>query len=207
MTSRKRHSNVVACAVAVGLFAAPVLTTSLARATESPTVDKATRSAKDAAITAQVKIKILADEVTRGININVDTDMGHVLLRGTASSSTASNKAEQIAKTVDGVKSVTNGLIIGKASANPQTATARAQQAAREGADMASDAWVTTKVKSQLIADDSVKGSAIKVSTEGGIVILGGTVSSDAMRDKTVELAQGVSGVSSVNADNLKVMR
>jgi len=105
------------------------------------------------------------------------------------------------------VKSVTNGLIVGKASANPQTATAKAQQAAREGADMASDAWVTTKVKSQLVADDSVKGSAIKVSTEGGVVILGGTVSSDAMRDKAVELAQGVSGVSTVNADNLKVAR
>lgn len=207
MTPPKRHTNAIACALAAGLFAVPVLATSVARATESTTVDKATRSAKDAAITAEVKTKILADEVTRGININVDTDMGHVLLRGTASSETASSKAAEIAKSVDGVKSVTNGLIVGKASVNPQTATAKAQQAAREGADMASDAWVTTKVKSQLVADDSVKGSAIKVSTESGVVILGGTVSSDAMRDKAVQLAQGVSGVSSVNTDNLKVAR
>lgn len=178
-----------------------------AAATESATLDRAGDAAMDASITAQVKTKILADADARGININVDTDHGHVLLRGTADTEAARRKAEQIAGSVDGVKSVTNGLIVADASANPQTATAKTQEAARQGADMASDAWVTTKVKSELIADDSVKSSDIDVSTRNGVVTLDGKVSSSAMREQAVARAAQVSGVTAVNADGLRVAR
>jgi osmotically-inducible protein OsmY len=203
-----KHSTTAAVAImALAALGATPLVVSPAHATESSTLDRAARSAKDAGITAQVKTKIMADADTRGININVDTDEGHVLLRGTAGSETASRKAERAAQSVDGVKLVTNGLIVADASANPQTATAKMQQAARTGADRASDAWVTTKVKSQLLADSSVKASDIGVSTHDGVVTLDGTVASSEARAQVIARAESVDGVSSVNAQHLKVVR
>lgn len=204
-----KHSTTAAVAIMAlaALGATAPLMVSPAHATESATLDRAARSAKDAGVTAQVKTKIMADADTRGININVDTDQGHVLLRGTAGSATASRKAERIAQSVDGVKSVTNGLIVADASANPQTATAKMQQAARTGADRASDAWVTTKVKSQLLADSSVKAGDIGVSTHNGVVTLDGTVGSNAVRNQVIARAESVDGVNSVDAQHLKVAR
>lgn len=207
MKNAKIYFGVAAFAASAAMLGAMPATMGSAFAAESATLDRAADAAKDASITAEVKTKILADAVARGININVDTDRGHVLLRGTADTEAASRKAEQIAESVDGVRSVTNGLLVADASANPQTATAKTQEAAREAADMASDAWVTTKVKSELIADDAVKGFDIDVSTRDGVVTLDGKVSSSAMRDRAVARAQEIKGVSAVDADGLEVDR
>lgn len=207
MKHPKIYFGAAAFAASAAMLGAVPGTMGSATATESTTLDRAADTAKDASITAEVKTRILADADARGINVNVDTDRGHVLLRGTADSESASRKAEQIAESVDGVRSVTNGLLVADPSANPQTATAKTQDAARRAADMASDAWVTTKVKSELIADDSVKGSEIDVSTRAGVVKLEGNVSSSAMRDQAIARARGVEGVSSVDADDLEVDR
>jgi hyperosmotically inducible protein len=164
----------------------------------------ATQRVDDAAITAQVKTRLLADEVTRSININVDTEAGVVTLRGTAPTAEAKAKAEQVAKSVEGVQVVANSLIVGDSSMNPQTATAKVKEAAGEGEHAAGDAWITTKVKTQLLADSDIKGLDINVSTKDGIVTLAGMVPSKMMRDKAIAIAQGVKGVKSVNSEALK---
>lgn len=164
----------------------------------------ATQRIDDAAITAQVKTRLLADEVTRSININVDTEAGVVTLRGTAPTAEAKAKAEQVAKSVEGVQVVANSLIVGDSSMNPQTATAKVKEAAGEGEEAAGDAWITTKVKTQLLADSDIKGLDINVSTEDGVVTLAGLVPSKTVRDKAIAIAQGVKGVKSVNSEALK---
>ena len=164
----------------------------------------ATQRIDDAAITAQVKTRLLADEVTRSININVDTEAGVVTLRGTAPNAEAKAKAEQVAKSVEGVQVVANSLIVGDSSMNPQTATAKVKEAAGEGEEAAGDAWITTKVKTQLLADSDIKGLDINVSTEDGVVTLAGLVPSKTVRDKAIAIAQGVKGVKSVNSEALK---
>jgi len=70
---------------------------------------------------------------------------------------------------------------------------------------MAGDAWITTKVKSQLLADSDVKGLDINVSTKDGVVTLAGKVPTTAMRDKAISVAQGVKGVKKVDTQALKV--
>jgi len=164
----------------------------------------ATQRVDDAAITAQVKTRLLADEVTRSININVDTEAGVVTLRGTAPSAAAKAKAEEIAKSVEGVQVVADSLLVGDSSMNPQTATAKVKKAASEGEHAAGDAWVTTKVKAQLLADSDIKGLDINVSTKDGVVTLAGLVPSKTVRDKAIAIAQGVKGVKSVNSEALK---
>lgn len=159
----------------------------------------------DATITAEVKARILADETSRGININVDTSNGSVTLRGTAPTEAAKLRAEAIAADVDGVKQVNNDLLIGDSSVNPQTATAKARDAAKDGAAAASDSWITSKVKTQLLADDDVKGSDITVSTTDGIVTLSGVVSTESMRRQATAIASKVEGVKKVDATQLMV--
>lgn len=88
---------------------------------------------------------------------------------------------------------------------NPQTATAKTKEAAEHGEEMAGDAWITTKVKTQLLADSDVKGLDINVSTKDGVVTLAGRVPTTAMRDKAVSVTQGVKGVKAVNIQALEV--
>lgn len=64
----------------------------------------------DASVTAMVKTQLARDPDISALAINVDTKDGAVTLNGTAPSSTAKARAEEIAKGVDGVKSVSNNL-------------------------------------------------------------------------------------------------
>ncbi|GGJ99862.1 BON domain-containing protein [Pseudomonas matsuisoli] len=67
-----------------------------------------------------------------------------------------------------------------------------------------SDTWITGKVKSAFLADDSISGMDIKVETNKGVVSLSGAVPSDAERDLAVEKAKSIKGVREVSADGLK---
>src|SRR3989304_4127129 len=60
------------------------------------------------------------------------------------------------------------------------------------------DSVITTKVKSQLGADDFLKSFQISVETYKGIVQLSGFVDSQKAVDRAGEIAKGVSGVKSV---------
>ena len=70
--------------------------------------------------------------------------------------------------------------------------------------DAVSDTWITSKVKSSFLADDSISGLDIKVETNQGVVSLSGVVPSDAERDLAVEKARTIEGVRDVSADGLK---
>jgi osmotically-inducible protein OsmY len=59
------------------------------------------------------------------------------------------------------------------------------------------DAWITTKVKSEL-ASKGLDPLRVHVDTDGKVVTLSGTVDSTAERDKAVALARAVKDVASV---------
>jgi len=60
------------------------------------------------------------------------------------------------------------------------------------------DSVITTKVKSQLAADDFLKSFAIGVETFQGTVQLSGFVNSKEAADKAAEITRSVQGVKSV---------
>jgi hyperosmotically inducible periplasmic protein len=71
--------------------------------------------------------------------------------------------------------------------------------------DQISDTWITTKVKTQFVGVDVLKGSDISVDTsKDGVVTLNGTVASEAARARAVEIVRTTRGVKRV-VDNLKV--
>lgn len=63
------------------------------------------------------------------------------------------------------------------------------------------DSVITTKVKTAIFNESTLKSAEINVETFKGVVQLSGFVSSQADINKAVELARGVSGVSSVKND------
>lgn len=64
----------------------------------------------DRAITTKIKTLLLDDPLTQGLKINVDTFKGQVQLNGFVASREERNRAEELAKSVSGVMSVTNNL-------------------------------------------------------------------------------------------------
>lgn len=61
------------------------------------------------------------------------------------------------------------------------------------------DSWITTKVKSEMIANKEVAANKIEVTTTNGVVLLAGTAESAQAANKAVEIARGIEGVRSVD--------
>jgi hyperosmotically inducible periplasmic protein len=138
----------------------------------------------DATVTAKVKADLVKDDTVKATDVGVATTAGEVHLSGFVTSEAARQRAEQVAKSIKGVKSVRNDLAV-------QTAKETAGQ-------YVDDAAITTKVKAALLADEEVKGLAISVETSGGTVQLSGSAKSDSERQKAEQLAKSVEGVSAV---------
>ncbi len=168
--------------------------------------------AADAAITAKVKAALLADARTEGFDINVDTQNGHVMLHGGADNGDAKQAASEIARAVEGVSNVDNQLVIAakgteaRDRANRETTSGEVRETADDAGDVIDDAWITSKVKAQLLADGTVKGTDINVNTLDNVVTLIGNVPSAAVKAEAIRIAQATRGVKGVNADKLVVL-
>jgi hyperosmotically inducible periplasmic protein len=75
-------------------------------------VDKAGDKMKDASITTAVNAELARDAELSALRINVDTDSGRVVLRGTAPNDSSRQRATTLASRVDGVLSVDNQLSV-----------------------------------------------------------------------------------------------
>ncbi len=183
-----------------------------ASAGSEPTMERSAGTVlDDASITASVKSALLADKRTEGFDINVDTKAGHVTLRGGADNAADRQTASELAKNVKGVIAVHNEIVIAKAGsearqdANKATASGEVREALDETGDAIDDSWITTKVKSQLLADDDVKGMDIDVDTKANIVHLIGVVPTAQARNEAISIAKETKGVLSVNASRLVI--
>ena len=75
----------------------------------------------------------------------------------------------------------------------------------RDSDQPVNDTWITTKVKSSLLADSDVAGLDVSVETVNGVVSLTGEVDSQAQVDRAVEIARDIEGVTSVESGNLRM--
>lgn len=78
----------------------------------SNAADAVGSKAKDMAITAEVKTRLAGDTQLSALAINVDTNDGRVVLRGTAPDTAARTQATELARSVDGVLGVDNVLTV-----------------------------------------------------------------------------------------------
>lgn len=73
------------------------------------------------------------------------------------------------------------------------------------GGNTAADAELAARVKAALLAEPSIRGSAIDVNSNDGAVTLFGTVDRLAQRDKLTQVASAVAGVRAV-LNNVKII-
>lgn len=153
----------------------------------------------DTAITAKVKAKFMGEKALDKSDISVTTTNGVVTLTGTASSSHAKSLAENDARMIDGVKSVDNSL----KTPSGNKFEAKTKQAAAKTKRVVTDSWITTKVKSEILADSVSKGFDVSVNTHHGVVKLTGTLKNDDAIDHVKDIAKQVDGVKSVDISGL----
>jgi hyperosmotically inducible protein len=141
----------------------------------------------DSWLTSKTKISLFADARVKGRQIDVETTKGVVMLRGKVDSDQAKQAAEDIAKRLDGVKSVKNDLEV-------------VAPAKREGMEDKDDA-ITTRVKEHIAKDSGLRGSDIAVQTNAGVVSLTGEVRDLLTSANASWVAWQVAGVKSVKND------
>lgn len=74
----------------------------------------------DARITSSIKAKLLEDQALQGFQIKVDTYRGHVILSGFVNSPGQIRQVVRVARSVHGVVSVRNDLVV-KGTESPGT--------------------------------------------------------------------------------------
>lgn len=131
---------------------------------------------------AAVNIAKASPDLDQNSHIVVTSYNGIVLLAGQTPRADLKALAEKEASGVQRVKKVNNELQV----MEPSSLLARNN-----------DAWLTTKIKSQMLTDSAIPGSRIKVVTENGIVFLLGLVTQQEATRAT-NLVQGVSGVQKI---------
>jgi hyperosmotically inducible protein len=150
-------------------------------------MDKEKALLNDSYLTSKTKIALFADSRVKGRQINVETKKGLVMLRGKVDSDEAKNAAAEIAKGIDGVKSVKNELQI----------VAPSKREAVEDKDEA----ITERVKKHIAKDSQLKKAKIDVQTNAGVVSLTGEVPNIKTSAQASWTAWNVTGVKSVKND------
>lgn len=169
----------------------------------------AATAASDGEITFEVQAR-LADQSGHGASdLIVTTRDGVVTLEGTVDDAGVRLTAERIALSVNGVSRVDNRLI--------STATNRSMRlAVEQGRDawvqtvagtqeVVSDSWITTRVKTDLLADSVSTAFDVRVTTHDGLVTLSGTVTDEQAIEHIAQVARGVTGVVGVDASAMRV--
>jgi hyperosmotically inducible protein len=169
---------------------------------EKPKSASVSAAISDTATTAKVKTKFMEDTRLKDTDISVSTANGIVTLTGTAQTSEAKNAAEEISTHVEGVKSVDNQIMTPSVASQIGKET---KAAAKKTGQVTSDSWITTKVKSSLLADSVTKGFQISVKTTNGVVTLSGTVATQSAIDQAEHVAKQIKGVTDVDTSALKV--
>lgn len=137
---------------------------------------------KDTHISNAIYQKIKATPELNGVHVNVTCFNQVVLLTGEAPTPALKQKVDDIAHSVPDISRVYNQVdIMGPTSSLTH----------------ASDSWITTKIKTQMLATQDLKSGTIKVVSENGTVYLMGVVTRE-QADVAVDIARQVTGVQKV---------
>jgi len=181
----------------------------------------------DSAIKTRVETRLKNDATLKGDNIVVSVEDAKVTLTGTVHSEAQKDRAKELAK-VSGVKDVDSKLDVEgtgpsttdkaeaktkEAAHKTKDATVKAGEKTKEGAEktgektkevagttgeVINDSWITTKISSDFVNEDTLKGSNINVDTKDHVVTLKGTVATAAGKTRAEEIAKTTKGVKHV---------
>ena len=115
-------------------------------------------------------------------HVNVTSYNLSVLLTGEVPTEEAKTEAENIVKSIENVKNITNELVVGPKSSI---------------SDRANDTYITSVVKGKFVAEKNFQANNVKIVTEASVVYLMGLVS-DHEGKLAAEIARTTKGVAKV---------
>jgi len=169
------------------------------------------RQVEDAMLTARIKARMTADGRISPTRVDVDTLNGDVMLRGETPTQEEKDAAEEVARNVEGVRSVSNQIIVNPAVAGTgiPSGVEIKQQAEKAISDVgqgvkkeAEDAFLLGEIKARLAAAGY---GDVAVGVERGVVTLKGEASKDKDRIAVEAIVEKVKGVEKV--DNQLVVK
>lgn len=179
-----------------------------------------TTSVENANMVARVKYNLLWNKKTNGLDIEVDSKAGRIIiLSGTVSSENEKSAAVDAAEDTSGVTSVIDNISVDRNKKSMSEKLVDVKDTVSEKMDDASDMmgetmeetgtafadkWITAKVKSRLLFDKVTDGLDIDVDTQKGVVTLKGLVSSKEEEKRAMNLVNGMDGVKNV-VNQLKI--
>lgn len=179
------------------MFRKSLIATALAGVLATTPALATTGAASETWTEASIVTAYTLNEHLNPFDIDVEVRSSTVTLSGEVESEVEKGLAEEIARSVDGVKRVENHLRVSR--------DATRKDAGGNGfARSVEDASITARVKSQLLWNRATSGTAVNVTTESGVVTLEGRVDSDAERALVRKVVRNTEGVRSVN-DRMEV--
>lgn len=151
----------------------------------------------DQELSSLISTKLANDKSVTTDAVRVTVKGGVVTLRGMVGKDADRAKIEQLAR-VPGVVRINNRLT------SREKATAKAKDTVSKTGEAITDGWISTRIKTKFMGDESLRASDIKVSTDNHVVTLSGAVPNAAAHAKALSFAKEVEGVNRV-VDNLKV--
>jgi len=169
------------------------------------------RQVDDAMLTARIKARMTADGRISPSRVDVDTLNSNVTLRGEVPTQEEKDAAAQVARNVEGVRSVSDQIIVNPAVAGTgipsgveikQQAEKAASEVGQGVKKEAEDAFLLGEIKARLAAAGF---SDVSVGVERGVVTLKGEALSDKDRIAVEAIVEKVKGVEKV--DNQLVVK
>jgi osmotically-inducible protein OsmY len=158
---------------------------------------EATEVITDAWLDGKLEASLLFNEDLNPFDIDTEVRQGVAYLTGAVESGIDKDLAGQIARSIDGVNSVENNLVVDKAQAAEGSNSTEGKERATFKQNVL-NATLTARVKSQLLLNSDTSGLAIEVDTTDGVVRLSGTVASEQQREQAAEIARSTDGTRSV---------
>jgi len=156
----------------------------------------------------KIRSRLLVKANVSATATEVDVKDGVVTLSGKADNAAQKELTAAYAKDIDGVKSVTNNMVVAApatenrdAAREPVVAAGKKGAGHRSMSDKVDDASITAQVKYALLTHKSTSALSTKISTKDGVVQVDGIAGSDAEKSLVTKLAQDVRGAVSVKND------
>ncbi len=208
MMSKTLNKTLMAAGLVVALGSAgmvPAMATGAAMQGEADT-SMATK-ASDAWITTKLKSTFATTKGIDVTDVSVDTRAGVVRLTGTVDSVAEKALAVKTARSIEGVKAVQADHLMVHADQDAMESGHDSMSSGTSMGTKASDAWITTKVKSEFAMTKGVSFGDISVDTKAGVVMLSGQVKSASEKATAIKSARSVTGVKAVEAGGLTVLK
>lgn len=141
----------------------------------------------DSVVTTRVKTALLDNVDIKSFDLKVETRKGEVMLSGFVDNQAQIDMAVASTRNVEGVKGVDNKITL--------------KQGVASIGNKLDDSVITTKIKTALLADASIKSLDIMVVTRKGEVQLSGFVNNQGQIDRATDVAKGIEGVTKVSSD------